>query len=129
MVLYLRLVPLHPYDGCKWLQCHVETFEIFEFYEAPPGHSNSFYILGNSFSFKSCFFFIVSQTQFIQTCHDHRRFLVFVFEIILCLMLIFFLTSMFLVIYNLNSRDRLVAKQLNFNYRFVIVQTQNKSAV
>ena len=41
-------------------------------------------------------------------------------------MLIFFLTSMFLVIYNLNSRDRLVAKQLNFNYRFVIVQTQNK---
>ena len=44
-------------------------------------------------------------------------------------MLIFFLTLMFLVIYNLNSRDRLVAKQLNFNYRFVIVQTQNKSAV
>ena len=30
MVLYLRLVPLHPYDGCKWLQCHVETFEIFD---------------------------------------------------------------------------------------------------
>ena len=129
VVLYRRLIPLHPHDGCKWLHCHVETFEILDFYEAPPSHSNSFYILGNSFSFNSCFFFIVSETQFIQPCHDHRRFLVFVFEIILCLMLIFFLTSMFLVIYNLNSRDRLVARQLNFNYRFVRVQTQKKSAV
>ena len=50
------------------------------------------------------------------------------FEKILCLMLIF-LTSMFLVVYNLNSRDRTVARQLNFNHRIVKVQTQNKSAV
>ena len=50
------------------------------------------------------------------------------FEKILCLMLIFF-TSMFLVVYNLNSRDRTVARQLNFNHRIVKVQTQNKSAV
>ena len=56
-------------------------------------------------------------------------YLCLLFEIILCLMLIFFLTSMFLVIYNLNSRDRTVARQLNFNYRFVRVQTQNNSAV
>ena len=40
-----------------------------------------------------------------------------------------FLTSMFLVVYNLNSRDRTVARQLNFNHRIVKVQTQNKSAV
>ena len=50
------------------------------------------------------------------------------FEKILCLMLIFF-TSMFLVVYNLNSRDRTVARQLNFNHCVVKVQTQNKSAV
>ena len=50
------------------------------------------------------------------------------FEKILCLMLIFF-TSMFLVVYNLNSRDRTVARQLNFNHRIVKIQTQNKSAV
>ena len=44
-------------------------------------------------------------------------------------MLIFFLISMFLVVYNLNSWDRTVARQLNFNHRVVKVQTQNKSAV
>ena len=32
-------------------------------------------------------------------------------------------------IYNLNSRDRTVARQLNFNHRVVKVQTQNESAV
>ena len=60
VVLNLRLVPLHPHDGCKWLHCHGETFEILNFYEAPQSHSDDFYILGNSFSFNSCFFFIVS---------------------------------------------------------------------
>ena len=44
-------------------------------------------------------------------------------------MLTFFLTSMFLVMYNLNSRDRTVTRQLNFNHRIVKVQTQNKPAV
>ena len=47
----LRLVPLHPHDGCKWIHCHDETFEILDIYEASPSHSNGFYILGNSFTF------------------------------------------------------------------------------
>ena len=36
---------------------------------------------------------------------------------------------MFLVIYNLNSRDRTVARQLNFCHRVVKVQTRNNSSV
>ena len=133
VVLYRRLIPLHPHDGCKWLHCHVETFEILDFYEAPPSHSNSFYILGNSFSFHSCFFFTVTFSLFGFNLFEHAMtivgYLCLLFEIILCRMLIFFLTSVFLVIYNLNSRNSLVARQLNFNYRFVRVQTQNTSAV
>ena len=35
----------------------------------------------------------------------------------------------FCSIYNLNSIDRTVARQMNFNHRIVKVQTQNKSAV
>ena len=35
----------------------------------------------------------------------------------------------FRVIYNLNSRDRTVARQLNFNHCVVKVPIQNKSAV
>ena len=34
----------------------------------------------------------------------------------------------FCSIYNLNSIDRTVARQMNFNHRIVKVQTQNKSA-
>ena len=44
VVLGLRLVPLHPHDGCKWIHCHDETFEILDIYEASPSHSNGFYI-------------------------------------------------------------------------------------
>ena len=33
VILGLRLVPLHPYDGCKWIRCRGETFDV---YEAPP---------------------------------------------------------------------------------------------
>ena len=51
------------------------------------------------------------------------------FEIILCLILIFFLASMFLVVYNLNSRDRTLAKQLRFNHVVIRAKTQNTSAV
>ena len=51
------------------------------------------------------------------------------FEIILCLILIFFLASMFLVVYNLNSRDRTLAKQLRFNHVVIRAKTQNMSAV
>ena len=51
------------------------------------------------------------------------------FEIILCVILIFFLASMFLVVYNLNSKDRTLAKQLRFNQLVARAKTQNTSAV
>ena len=51
------------------------------------------------------------------------------FEIILCVILIFFLASMFLVVYNLNSRDRNLAKQLRFNQLVTRAKTKNTSAV
>ena len=44
------------------------------------------------------------------------------FEIILCVILIFFLTS---IVYNLNSRDRTLAKQLRFNQLVARAKTQN----
>ena len=51
------------------------------------------------------------------------------FEVSLCVILIFFLASMFLVVYNLNSRDRTLAKQLRFNQLVTRAKTQNTSAV
>ena len=64
---------------------------------------------------------------------DHARtmlgYLGLLFEIILCVILIFFLASMFLVVYNLNSRDRTLAKQLRFNQLVARAKTQNTSAV
>ena len=56
-------------------------------------------------------------------------YLCLLFEIILCVILIFFLAYMFLVVYNLNSRDRNLAKQLRFNQLFVRAKTHNTSAV
>ena len=56
-------------------------------------------------------------------------YLYLLFEIILCLILIFFLASMFLVVYNLNSRDRTLYKQLRFNHVVIRAKTQNTSAV
>ena len=56
-------------------------------------------------------------------------YLYLLFEIILCVILIFFLASMFLVVYNLNSRDRNLAKQLRFNQLVTRAKTQNTSAV
>ena len=56
-------------------------------------------------------------------------YLYLLFEIILCVILIFFLASMFLVVYNLNSRDRTLAKQLRFNHVVTRAKTQNTSAV
>ena len=50
-------------------------------------------------------------------------------EVILCVILIFLLASMFLVVYNLNSRDRTLAKQLRFNHVVTRAKTQNTSAV
>ena len=61
-----------------------------------------------------------------KTIHGY---LYLLFEIILCIILIFFLVSMFLVVYNLNSRDRTLAKQLRFNQLVTRAKTQNTSAV
>ena len=47
------------------------------------------------------------------------------FEIILCVILIFFLASMFFVIY---SRDRTLAKQLRFNHVVARAKTQKKAS-
>ena len=58
-----------------------------------------------------------------------RGYLFLLFEIILCVILIFFLASMFVVVYNLNSRDRTLAKQLRFNQLVARAKTQNTSAV
>ena len=58
-----------------------------------------------------------------------RSYSYLLFEIILCVILIFFTASMFLVVYNLNSRDRTLAKQLRFNQLVTRVKTQNTSAV
>ena len=58
-----------------------------------------------------------------------RGYLYLLFEIILCVILIFFLASMFLVVYNLKSRDRTLAKQLRFNHVVARAKTQNTSAV
>ena len=128
MVLDLRLVPLHPHDDFKWIHCRGETFEILDIDEAPPCHSNGFYILVNSFSFTLTFSLLSVRLNSFEHAMTIVGYLYLFFEKILCLMLIFF-TSMFLVVYNLNSRDRTVARQLNFNHRIVKVQTQNKSAV
>ena len=56
-------------------------------------------------------------------------YLYLLFEIILCVILIFFLASMFLVVYNLNSRDPTLVKQLRFNQLVARAKTQNTSAV
>ena len=56
-------------------------------------------------------------------------YLYLLFEVILCVILIFFLASMFLVVYNLNSRDRTLAKQLRFNQLVARAKNQNTSAV
>ena len=56
-------------------------------------------------------------------------YLYLLFEIILCVILIFFLASMFLVVYNLNSRDYTLVKQLRFNQLVARAKTQNTSAV
>ena len=47
------------------------------------------------------------------------------FEIILCVILIFFLASMFFALY---SRDRTLAKQLRFNQPVARAKTQNKAS-
>ena len=65
----------------------------------------------------------------IDRARTMSSYLYLLFEIILCVILIFFLTSMFFVVYNLNSRDRTLAKQLRFNHVVIRAKTQNMSAV
>ena len=52
-------------------------------------------------------------------------YLYLLFEIILCVILIFFLASMFFAVY---SRDRTLAKQLRFNQPVARAKTQNKAS-
>ena len=52
-------------------------------------------------------------------------YLYLLFEVILCVYLIFFLASMFFVIY---SRDRTLAKKLQFNHVVARAKTQNKAS-
>ena len=56
-------------------------------------------------------------------------YLYLLFEATLCVILIFFLASMFLVVYKQNSRDRTLAKQLRFNHVVIRAKIQNTSAV
>ena len=58
----------------------------------------------------------------IETLSDYSC---LIFEVILCLILIFFLASMFFVIY---SRDRTLAEQLRFNHVVARAKTQNKAS-
>ena len=63
------------------------------------------------------------------TIGDYHRLFVFAFEATLCVILIFFLASMFLIVYKQNSWDHTLATQLHFNHRVVKVQTRNNSVV
>ena len=61
----------------------------------------------------------------IDDARTMRGYLALLFEIILCVMLIFLLASMFFVVY---SRDRTLAKQLRFNQPVARAKTQNKAS-
>ena len=79
------------------------------------------------------FLFTLTMVSITLSGIDHARtmsgYLYLLFEVILCVILIFFLASMFFVVYNLNSRNRILVKQLRFNQLFTRAKTQNTSAV
>ena len=129
MDLDLRLVPLHPHDGYKWINCRGKPLK----YSTLMKHRRVIQMVFTSWWIPFLFTLTFSLLSVRLVSFEHAMTIVgylnLLFEKILCLMLIFFLTSMFLVVYNLNSKDRTVARQLNFNHRIVKVQTQNKSAV
>ena len=129
MVLNLRLVPLHPHDGYKWINCLGKPLKYLTLMK----HRRVIQMVFTSWGIPVLFILTFSLLSVRLVSFEHAMTIVgylnLLFEKILCLMLICFLTSMFLVVYNLNSRDRTVARQLNFNHRIVKVQTQNKSAV
>ena len=97
LVLGLRLLPLHPHDGCKLIHCRGETFEILDFYEEPSSHSNGFYILGISFSFTLTFSLLSIRLYSFERAMTIVGYLCLLFEVILYLMLIFFLHPCFLL--------------------------------
>ena len=75
------------------------------------------------------FLFILTLVSITLSAMDRARairgYLYLPFEIILCIILIFFLASMFFVIY---SRDRTLAKKLPFNHVVARAKTQNKAS-
>ena len=81
-----------------------------------------------SWGIHSLFSFILLSIGFIaiDRIETLGGYLSLIFEVIFCLILIFFLASMFFVIY---SRDRTLAKQLRFNHAVTRAKTQNTSAV
>ena len=82
-----------------------------------------------SWGIPSLFILILSSIRLSAIDHTSTilGYLFLLFEIILCIILIFFLASMFLIVYNLNSRDRNLAKQLRFNQLVARAKTQNKA--
>ena len=87
-----------------------ETFEILNFYEAPPSQSNGSYILGNPFSFQS-----YSIVKKLNSVHRISGYLHLFFEVSLCVILLFYLTSTLLVVHKQKSKDNILAKQSRFN--------------
>ena len=75
------------------------------------------------------FLFILTLVSIKLSAIDHARtmrgYLYLLFEIILCVVLIFFLASMFFAVY---SKDRTLAKKLRFNQPVARAKTQNKAS-
>ena len=128
MVLDPWLVPLHTHDGCKWINCRGKPLKHLTLMKRRRVIQMVFTSWWIPFLFILTFSLLSVRLNSFEHAMTIVGYLYLFFEKILCLMLIFF-TSMFLVVYNLNSRDRTVARQLNFNHWIVKVQTQNKSAV
>ena len=103
-----------------------ETFEILNLYEVPPSQSNGSYILGNPFSFQS-----YSIVKKLNSVHRISGYLHLFFEVSLCVILLFYLTSTLLVVHKQKSKDNILAKQSRFNQMVAEykVKTQNSSAV
>ena len=56
-------------------------------------------------------------------------YLYLLFNVMLCVILIFFIALVFLVVYNLNSIYRTLAEQLRFNHVVTRAKTRNTSTV
>ncbi|XP_022805914.1 sphingosine 1-phosphate receptor 2-like [Stylophora pistillata] len=89
-----------------------------------PSNSDCSYILGNSFSFT-----LTTLLMNFNSIDRIEGYLYLLYEVISCVILIFCLVSMFLVVHKHNSRDRNLAKQLQFNQRVAKVKTRGRSAL